>query len=60
MKTFTILFLASIVLSGCVVSPLYGPDGRGRAASHVHRDRDENRYHGDHDRDDHRGDPYRN
>jgi hypothetical protein len=59
MKTLIILFLASTVLSGCVVSPLYGPDGRDRGRGHEHRDRDDNHYNGYHDRDDHRGDHYR-
>ena len=59
MKTLIILFCASIVLSGCVVSPLYGPDGRERGG-HERRDRDDNHYNGYHDRDDHHGDPYRN
>lgn len=65
MKTLIILCSAAIVLSGCVVSPLYG-DGRDRARSHERRDRDENREHGDRDRDhdrdrdEHRGDLYRN
>lgn len=56
MKTFIILFCVSVVLSGCVVSPLFGPDGRER---HEHRDHDDH-YSDYHDRDDHRGDPYRN
>lgn len=59
MKTLIILFCASIVLSGCIVSPLYGPDGRERAGGHEHRDRDDNHYNDYHDRDDHH-DSYRN
>jgi len=60
MKTLIILFLASIVLSGCVVSPLYGPYGRGYYNGHERWDRDGNRYHRDHYRDDYRRDYYRN
>jgi len=61
MKTFIILLFAAIFLSGCVVSPLYGPDGRGRGGGYEHRDRDRDDRHYDehHDRDGHRGDPYR-
>lgn len=61
MKTLIILCAAAMVLSGCVVSPLYGPDGRERGG-HEHRDRDDHRDYGNHDRDgyDHHGDPYRN
>lgn len=65
MKTLIILFLASIVLSGCVVSPLYGPYGRGHYSGHERWDRDGSRYHGDRYhgdryRGDYRGDYYRN
>lgn len=61
MKTLILLFTAATVLSGCVISPLYG-DGRERGGGHERRDRDDNRYNGNHDRDsnDHRGDSYRN
>jgi len=31
MKILIVLFFTSIVLSGCIVSPLYGPDGRDHA-----------------------------
>jgi len=55
MKTLITLFLASIVLSGCIVSPLYGPDGRERGG-HEHRDHDDNHYNDYHEH----GDSYRN
>jgi|GEM_PF-2006005 len=54
MKTIIILFLTSIVLSGCIVAPLYGPDGRDHGGGHEHRDHDENYSN------DHHGDSYRN
>jgi hypothetical protein len=60
MKTLIVLFLASIVLGGCVVSPLYGPYGRAHDRGHERWDHNGNRYHGDYDRDDHRRDFYRN
>jgi len=61
MKTLIILCCAVIGLSGCVVSPLYGPDGRYHR-SEERRDRDENHNHGYRDRDfrEHQVDPYRN
>lgn len=59
MKTFIVLFFTSIVLSGCIVSPLYGPDGRDHAG-HERRDHDEHYSNGHDDQDYHHGDPYRN
>jgi hypothetical protein len=57
MKTFIILLFASFFLAGCVVSPLYGPYGRGDGREH--RDRDDRHYDDRHYHDGHRGDPYR-
>jgi len=53
---------AIAVLSGCVISPLYGVDGRDHARGHERRDRDESRYYLNRDRDssDRHAEPYRN
>lgn len=62
MKTLIILCCAVVGLSGCVVSPLHGVDGRYNTRSYQHRDGDYNYYHGYRYRDnrEHQGDPYRN
>ncbi len=62
MKTFITLCFAALVLSGCVISPLYGGDGREHAGSHEGRDRDQSHDNGNRDRDgnDRHGDSYRN
>lgn len=62
MKTLIILCCAVIGLSGCVVSPLYGVDGRYHSRSYERRDRDYNYYHDYRYRDsrEYQRNPYRN
>lgn len=62
MKLLIMLCSAIAVLSGCVISPLYGVDGRDHARGHERRDRDESRYYLNRDRDssDRHAEPYRN
>lgn len=63
MKTLIILCSAVISLSGCVVSPLYGVEGRYHSRSYDRRDGNYNYYHHGYryrDSREYPGDPYRN